>query len=260
MKLALHLVLFLAFAQLLQASASDLLPAHSHNDYEQARPLSEAFELGFKSIEVDIHLQDGALLVGHDAKDLKPERTLEKLYLEPLSKQLKAGQKQNRLLLVDIKTDGGRTYQALKPLVEKYKSILTLTTEGAIQTNALMIVISGNRPTSTMQKEDTRVLFYDARLTDLPQYFPNTFAPLVSDNWQNHFQWRGQGEFPEAERKKLHALVQEAHAQGKMIRFWAAPDLPAAWDEQQKAGVDLINTDKLQPLADHLRSKKPGKN
>lgn len=59
--------------------------AHSHNDYEQKNPFHEAYNEQFGSIEADVHLVDGKLLVGHDNKDLGPSRTLENLYLIPLS-------------------------------------------------------------------------------------------------------------------------------------------------------------------------------
>ena len=80
----------IAFALALFAaplSAADPKPlerAHAHNDYEHARPLLDALDQGFCSVEADIFLKDGQLLVAHTVLDLKPERTLQKLYLDPL--------------------------------------------------------------------------------------------------------------------------------------------------------------------------------
>jgi hypothetical protein len=69
-------------------SYSAVLPAgpcgHAHNDYEHERPLHEALELGFCSVEADVHLVAGSLLVAHDLGDTDPERTLQSLYLGPL--------------------------------------------------------------------------------------------------------------------------------------------------------------------------------
>ena len=79
--------------------------------------------------------------------------------------------------------------------------------------------------------------------------------PLVSDNWQKHFTWRGEGEFPESEREKLKEIVKRVHEEGRMIRFWATPDTEAAWRELEQAGVDLINTDNLAGLAGFLRDR-----
>src|SRR5687767_4507998 len=63
--------------------------AHAHNDYEHTRPLLEALAHGFCSVEADVHLIDGQLLVAHDRKDVQSERTLTKLYLEPLRERVR---------------------------------------------------------------------------------------------------------------------------------------------------------------------------
>src|SRR2546423_3232250 len=65
-----------------------LARAHAHNDYEHARPLAEALEQGFCSVEADVHLVQGHLLVGHDPRELRPGRTLQSLYLDPLKKRV----------------------------------------------------------------------------------------------------------------------------------------------------------------------------
>src|SRR5438874_5130274 len=64
--------------------------AHAHNDYAHPRPLIDALDQGFCSVEADVYLVDGKLLVAHDKKDVKPDRTLEKLYLDPLRERVKA--------------------------------------------------------------------------------------------------------------------------------------------------------------------------
>ena len=43
-----------------------LTNAHSHNDYEQEKPLFHAIKLGFASIEVDLWLIDEELYVSHN--------------------------------------------------------------------------------------------------------------------------------------------------------------------------------------------------
>src|SRR5262249_28110050 len=58
--------------------------AHAHNDYEHKRPLFDALECRFCSVEADVWLVDGKLLVAHDRNQVKPERTLQSLYLDPL--------------------------------------------------------------------------------------------------------------------------------------------------------------------------------
>ena len=79
--------LVLASTLLLSAAEPKVVPltrAHSHNDYEQRRPLAEALSRGFWSVEADVWLHQGQLLVAHDFIDVLPEKTLQSLYLNPL--------------------------------------------------------------------------------------------------------------------------------------------------------------------------------
>src|SRR5436190_13915493 len=62
--------------------------AHAHNDYEHTRPLFDALGNGFISVEADVHLKQGRLLVSHNSPG-KNARTLEQLYLQPLDSILK---------------------------------------------------------------------------------------------------------------------------------------------------------------------------
>src|SRR3954468_15170615 len=63
--------------------------AHSHNDYEQARPFYAAYEVHFGSMEADIFLVDNGLLVAHEQKELSLHRTLDSMYLQPLRAAIK---------------------------------------------------------------------------------------------------------------------------------------------------------------------------
>src|ERR1019366_2575676 len=58
-----------------ESSPTPLTRAHAHNDYEHSRPLWDALDQGFCSVEADIYLVNGQLLVAHDRNQVKPERT-----------------------------------------------------------------------------------------------------------------------------------------------------------------------------------------
>ena len=258
-----HRLILLALTALALNAADKVEPAlpqaHAHNDYEHDRPLLDALSHGFTSVEADIYLVDGKLLVAHDREDLKPERTLAALYLDPL-RELARGKKsifdngQNLTLLIDIKTEAEATYLILRDLLADYRGMLSRFEKDKIETNAVTIILSGNRPREIVLSEVHRFVAIDGRLTDLAK--KNLFVsliPLISDNWNNHFQWRGTGAFPESDRTKLKSLVEQTHAEHRRIRFWATPDNETAWAELRAAGVDLINTDNLPGLAKFLR-------
>lgn len=239
--------------------------AHAHNDYEHERPLLDALDHGFTSVEADIYLVGDQLLVGHDPQDLRPDRTLQSLYLDPLAERVRAnhghvypGSGQQLQLLIDIKNTGTASYTVLDRVLRDYRSMLTRYTDGHVKRGAVTAVISGDRPRELMESQSVRYAFYDGRLSDLGGDAPVSFIPLISDNWTRVFTWQGEGEMPTAEREKLRQIMRTAHRNGQRVRFWATPDTPgpqreAIWRELLAADVDHINTDDLAGLERFLR-------
>lgn len=249
-----------------------LAKAHAHNDYEHRRPLLDALDAGFTSVEADIYLVDGQLLVGHDRDDLMPSRTLQKLYLDPLAARTKSnrgtvypGYHGLFQLLVDVKVDGEKTYAALDKVLRStsYASLFTRYAKGVVKQGAVTVVISGERARTTMTKQKDRLAFYDGRIIDKNDLGPGAdrrLAPLVSDNWSKLFAWKGSGAMPADQRTKLRKLVATAHKAGQRVRFWETPDKKGAardavWSELVSAGVDHLNTDDLIGLRDFLNRR-----
>ena len=250
--------------------AQPLPQAHAHNDYEHERPLLDAVERGFTSVEADVYLVDGQLLVAHDPEDLDPARTLQSLYLEPLEDLAEAGggslygDGEPVQLLIDIKGDAVATWLAIEDVLAQYPTTMTsftMTDAGYDATpRAVTAVVSGNRPVDLIARDHLRWSAYDGRSGDLFNGSDPDFMPLVSDNWANQFSWRGEGEMPAAERAKLVDFVTAAHLAGREVRFWNTPDAPgpardAVWSELVAAQVDQINTDDLDGLRDFLLAR-----
>ena len=235
-----------------------LVHAHAHNDYEHPRPLLDALEHGFCSIEADIYLVNDRLLVGHARKDLRPERTLEKLYLNPLHERVLTNHGRvypngpTIYLLIDVKTESESTYAALDKVLAGYADILSVTRQGKFEPKAVTAVVSGNRAIGTITKQDIRYVGIDGRPTDLDSKAAPDLMPWISANWGSLFRWRGEGPMPANERMKLDEFVQKAHGHGRKLRFWATPERAEVWKELRLAGVDLMNTDKLAELQQFL--------
>ena len=51
---------------------------------------------------------------------------------------------------------------------------------------------------------------------------------------------------PQQQYSLLLSLVSDAHKLNREIRFYHIPDKPKVWETLIKAGVDWINTDKLE--------------
>ena|ERR1035437_5675383 len=234
--------------------------AHAHNDYMHARPLFDALDHGFCSVEADIFLVNGKLLVAHELSKTNPERTLQALYLDPLRERVQKNgghvypNGPEFTLLIELKQDWRLAYPALHSVLTNYSDVLVSFPNGMKQTNAIIAIITGHRDETMFADETVRYAALDGQLSDLDKNPPVTFAPWLSENWKTYFHWNGAGAIPETELRKLQAIVTRAHKQGRRVRFWNAPDNPNFWQVMHVAGVDLINTDDLAGVENFFRA------
>ena len=247
-----------------------IFSGHSHNDYLRQTPLWEALSLGFISIEVDIYLVDGALLVRHDEDDLEADRTLQALYLDPLRDHVLArdgwvySNGHSFHLFIDIKSDAAPTYDALRPVLARFSEVLTTYSEARAQTRAISVTVSGNRPRGRMMSESVRFAGYDGRIEDVEDSatrVPANFISLISDDWEDHFRWRGLGRLSERDSRRLTQTVEQAHRAGYRLRFWNIPSpdsrpVEEVWSHLLDAGVDLLSVDDVKAYADFVAKRR----
>jgi len=210
-----------------------------------------AWQKGFGSIEADIWLHKGQLTVGHDSAQLARNRTLDSLYLGPLAVCMKkngghvyADSNHSLQLMIDIKSDAILTLDKLVETLQQYSSL--------IHTSSLKIVISGSRPPAAQFTSYPSWIRFDGELRK--EYQPQELEKIemLSDNFARYSKWRGKGDLPEKERKLLQQQIDKAHALGKKVRFWNAPDMPESWKTFIDLGVDYINTDYIEGLSQFL--------
>ena len=238
-----------------------LTNVHAHNDYEHTRPLFDALDNGFGSVEADIHFVDGQLLVAHERQDVQTSRTLQSLYLDPLREIAKANggrvyaeSSHSVQLLIDFKSKSALAWPPLQKILASYSDILSeFHSDGTSVTRAVTVVLSGARPSAaTLLRKDIRLAAIDGKMTELSTTIPLTLMPLVSADWKESVHWDGTGTIPETEKQTLVGIVAKVHAQGRKLRFWGAPDNLATWRELQSAGVDYLNTDDLPGMRKFL--------
>ncbi|MCB0639888.1 MAG: phosphatidylinositol-specific phospholipase C/glycerophosphodiester phosphodiesterase family protein [Lewinella sp.] len=235
--------------------------AHAHNDYEHERPLLDALEQGFGSVEADVHLLEGELYVAHNHPDqLGATQTLRSLYLQPLwartnggSQPVFAGTTEPFLLMIDIKTAAGPTYAAIQAALEEFRPLFARVEDGVEVSGPVLVFLSGSRPVEAILSAESFIARLDGRPGDLGQGIPASRMPVVSDQFRKVAGWCGIGRMPRRVRQRLTEYVARVHAEGKRVRFWAHPDRPGVWRALRDCGVDLINTDDLPGLASFLR-------
>jgi len=246
------------------AEITPLTRVHAHNDYQHRHPLFDALEQGFCSVEADVHLVSGRLLVAHLRLLTREARTLESLYLDPLTTRVRRNGGSvfpggpEFVLLVELKDDWRVSYPTLRRVLEGYREILTTYEKVADghevrQPRAVRVIVTGHRSRAMLAGESVRYVSLDGGLGDLKAGASADLVPWVSADWSDAFRWRGHGVFPADQQARLTSLVARAHEQGRRVRFWGSPDQAKFWRVLWNNGVDLINTDDLEGAGRFVR-------
>ena len=218
---------------------------HSHNDYNRTVPFWEAYSQHCASIEADVFLQDGEILVAHNRKDVTAERSLRKMYIEPIVKTFREnggrmwkGSDDRLQLVVDLKT--GESLPGVIALAEEYPDVFT--TE-----NGVKIVITGDEPAPEDFGKWPSWLWFDGDFKDGKlNYTPEQLKriAMISTDFRKFARnWNGKGRMINSELEAVTKAIETAHEAGKPIRFWDAPEGTTAYFTLHKLGVDFFNTD-----------------
>lgn len=249
----------------LKAQVTPLPLAHSHNDYEQTKPLTAALENGFTSVEADVLYIYGKLYVGHNMPNQKRHKlkTLTKQYLKPLYKRFKEnggeiyqGYKGDFYLWIDIKFEAARAYKALRKALYPYREMLNYYEKEEFHPGKITVILSGDRPFRPLLFDDVKLMTLDGRPSDLAKNYDAKVMPFISEHAGRICQLRDLDEIGEKELQRVKEFAEKAKAQGKKVRLWATPEDEKLWVELEKAGVGLLNTDDLGRLRRYLLEEK----
>lgn len=221
----------------------------AHNDYLKPKPFTNAFELKVAYIEADVFLEKGQLLVAHTKREIDPSKTLESMYLQPLSQRVNEGDGKlyGLTLMIDLKTDGTPTMDVVVKTLERYPELK--------ECEGLSITMSGNYPPPSQWKNYPSYISFDGRPNVDYTADEINRVKLVSTSFSSVSNWDGNGEIPSKDKEKIKQTIDWAHQLNKPVRFWASPDFPNAWQKFKEAGVDVLNSDKIDELERYLRRR-----
>ena len=259
------------------------IPCHSHNDYERRVPLYDALAAGCVGVEADVWFTPTDLLVGHKLGALTQSRTLKSLYIDPIMSILShqnpksgplganatslngvfdASPDTPLILLIDIKTDGAKTFAAVEAELEPLRAggWLTYFNGSAVVPGLVTVVGSGNTPFGLITANTTyRDIFFDAPIeqfwgegapsnaslyTAENSYYASTnFQAAIGNPWH--------GILTPQQVETMRGQVGEAQKRGLKARYWQTPSWPVStrehvWDVLEKEGVGMLNVDDLE--------------
>ncbi|NEW84261.1 MAG: alkaline phosphatase [Mariniphaga sp.] len=234
------------------------LNAHSHNDYEQQTPFMLAYNAHFGSIEADIWAVNGDLFVAHNKSDIKAEKLLDSLYIQPIVRLFRknSGKAWNDhpstfQLMIDLKTAFEPTLSLLVEKLKKYPDVF----DSNQNNNAIRVVITGNRPDPSGFSKYPLFIWFDGNVTLKYDNQQLKRIALYSENLANFTTWKGKEPMLEKEEMRIKQVIDSVHGLNKKIRFWNAPDDAFAWKTLMNLKVDYINTDHIQELSTYLQNQ-----
>lgn len=234
--------------------------AHAHNDYEHDRPLLDALDNRFYSVEADIWLVDGEIQVAHDKGEWKG--TLKDLYLDPLRKRVEEtgsvhGDGVPFCLWVDIKDGREELKSVLIDLLNEY-SMLTRFTDETISEGPVTVILTGDRwaKTTLVDEVEDRPFCRDSNHYSEDDPEADNKWRWYALRWWSTMDWVGNEDIAEEEKTKLKEIVEDIHAKGRKVRFYATPETEKYWTVALEVGIDLINTDDLERLNEFLASER----
>lgn len=240
---------------------------HSHNDYEQGRPLADALDNRFYSVEADIWLVKDQVWVSHFGWFFAG--TLKKLYLDPLQERVSRfgsvyGDSKPFTLWVDIKDENPELVRELHHLLSQYPMLSRFTQKQTIQ-NPVTVVLTGRgaQKLRYVKRYPIRYACRDSLRFEWSDPPVDNQWCWYALKWDAYFQWKGDGPMPEEQKARLTELVSAIHQKGRKLRIWGVPENPNAWQSIYSSGVDLIGTDSLQHFGESLRTlhqKDPSQN
>ncbi len=247
-----HLLLALALTCCGAAAAQPPVLIHSHNDYAQRVPFYQAYAQQVSSIEADVFLHDGQLLVGHDVEDLRADMTFEALYVEPIVTLFARNggrafrdSDQTLQLMVELKSETDPTLRAVAALLGRWPEVF----DPEVNPAAVRVAVTGRVPAPEAFDRYPRFLGFDGAWN--ADYTPEQLEriALISTNFRDFSQWNGKGTIIPAEKERLEQVIDRAHEQGKPVRFWNAPEGTTVYYTFYDMGIDYINTDNPEVCA-----------
>jgi alkaline phosphatase len=236
--------LFMLLAGLAQAQPL----IHAHNDYQQARPLTNALRNRVFSLEADVYRTERGLMVAHNIKDTVTAPALAGLYLQPIIRlfrkhhgRISKSKTYAPILMIDSKAAGAAVIAQLVNETAAHPSVF----DRSLNPLAVQIVISGDRGNLSQWTYWPSFIQFDGRPYEVYDSATLLRVAFISDAY---FKYVTETD----STTRIRQLAEKVHAMGKRLRLWAIPDNPTAWKRLRELGVDIINTDKVGECRDYF--------
>lgn len=235
--------MLISFIVLVASVSGQGVLIHSHNDYRQKMPLTQALNQRAFCVEADVYLVGDRLLVAHDTAELATAPTLDDLYLKPIvelfrinNNKISADSDYVLTLMIDIKRNGPEVIEVLAKKLMLYPNVF----DRKVNAKGVWIIISGDRGPQSSWTSYPHFILFDGRPNETYDADVLRKVALISDSYSNY------SGNPDSTDTRILQMAYRAHNKERLFRLWGIPDNPQSWKHLISLTVDVINTDQVE--------------
>jgi hypothetical protein len=230
-------------------NTASLLPAYSHNDYRNRRPVHDALALGYRGVEADVFRVGTELVVGHDRGALRGASTLSHLYFAPLRDRLHTcgyvlSDSTPLFLNIELKEADPVAFQYLLGQLREFEELFAAQPTGAA---AVQVTLVGwwPSPDSVPWPNYLRVQLAIEQLEHIP-VIDSARVGFVSVDYEKFLRWRGVADSQSVAQMTMTTARELARTLRKPLRVHHAPAERSVYSWLLWQGVTLVGTTDLQ--------------
>jgi len=227
----------------------------SGNDHKQKHPLEDALSYGFAGVSAEVGLKkNGEVVCGSNS--------LKDTYLKPLFKLTDEGKKEvysgridEFLIILTLDSDPDETIRAIEKELMPFTSMLTRFENGIPTKNKVRIIIAGKHGNPVETIVVPQLLCYEEVFDKTKKIPEGDFITTSGLYYKKVYDWKGASNMPNMQYHSLNSMIKVAQKTGRLVRLYAIPEVPNAYDIFYSAGADYLEVTDLAAFATYWRNK-----
>ena len=224
----------------------------SAKDHKRKQPLGEALIAGASGVSIEIKLdKNGSWNSSID---------WEKVYLKPLQQQFERvtapsnTESKPFLILINVKGDSSKTFEALNKTLAPYASILTQFSPLKTDIKPIVVWVHGDIPYNEASYASATRYFFPVRPL-LNNLSTNSKVVGVYIDFDEHYKWNGKEFMPNMQYHGLQTAIKMAKKQSLIVLAEDCPETDNAWTILKNSGVDYFIVSDFDKYKKYLQNR-----
>jgi hypothetical protein len=258
MKKAVLLLVFVLGLFLITIGQKNAKPFISSVNFEGSSDLWESIGKGIFNYQADVMYIYGKIYVTPLMPDSSNHRlpTLTDAYLFPIYSQFKKNNSEiipgyagDVFLILNLTAQPVQIYKQLAAEMRPFSDMLTYKIQDSEHQGKLRILIKDKSQFEAINNIKQSFLGIVGTLNDIDKNLDSSQMPLIEINFDDVTDWKGTGNIPFEDFKKIKDLAAKIHVQNKKMSLINCPPYRQVADLVKSTNVDFISTPEASKMA-----------